>query len=346
MTLISTVDRHTYTGPVDVETRKFKVARADVLLNVFGGEHGWADLYNKDYAQLPIVVFASPGANLVGRKVEITIQNDNNICLKGYYVAQQGNIDDMLHVVFFSGSGGCAGVYGLEVVKGYFKPRFRKYVGSVLMVDYRGFYPSVHSLQTNISNKKNYVPHPAYMPGSKALYTDALAMIDYLVSVKKIDARKILLHGFSLGSGPATEMATRFKNLAGLMLHGPMESIKANAANSYSGFKKIAAPLASAVADANVGFRNINKIKNVNCPIVISCGRYDKEMWPQAQKLAKEAKTQGKTLLRVEHGGTHLSTNAMFLDSYQRSDKTYTAGPELEKALKALYDRAYLKVNY
>jgi fermentation-respiration switch protein FrsA (DUF1100 family) len=77
---------------------------------------------------------------------------------------------------------------------------------NLLAFDYRGFGESGGS------------------PSEQGVYTDAVAAYDYLRTVRGVPAERIIIFGHSLGSGVATELATRVP-AAGLVLEGAFTSV-------------------------------------------------------------------------------------------------------------------------
>jgi fermentation-respiration switch protein FrsA (DUF1100 family) len=84
----------------------------------------------------------------------------------------------------------------------------------VLAVEYRGFGKSEGTV------------------GEAGLYRDAEAGYRYLTDTLKIPPERIVLYGFSLGSGVATELAT-VEPVAGLILEGAYTSIRDSAQESH-----------------------------------------------------------------------------------------------------------------
>ncbi|WP_271198384.1 alpha/beta fold hydrolase [Pseudomonas turukhanskensis] len=125
--------------------------------------------------------------------------------LRGYlYKASEAAPVDKV-VLFLHGSGGGGQTQALEVVDEY-KARGI----SVLAVDGRGY--------GNSDGK----------PSEKGLYADAASMYDYLVNIKKVDPKSILIQGYSMGAPVAAKLAAKQsvqgKPVGGLLLDRPMPS--------------------------------------------------------------------------------------------------------------------------
>jgi len=295
----------TYNYTMDVAPKKRWIfapgTKAEIIEAIFATS--WSDLAKDDH---PVDANAIDGT-ISGQEVEIKLVKDHNIVLKGAYYWRGGILGQYV-VIFLSGSGDTAREYGPEVIEGYLTKLHRRVKG-VLCVDYRGFGRSDGG-----ARREGGKPEENYMPSSWGLYSDAMAMIAYVHLHKRIPMNKIVLHGYSLGSGPATEMAKDFSDLGGLILHGPMRSIQYNAKMGLiqgdSGKKT--AMIGGWLSKNVAGFQNRKKIKDVNIPICITCGPKDVDMWPQAQAIREECDKHKKFCIWSEHDGEHLDTGAPF----------------------------------
>ena len=95
---------------------------------------------------------------------------------------------------------------------------------------------------------------------------DAEFIYDFLVTVLRIDPNDILLCGRSIGSGPATYLASK-KKVGALVLMAAFTSIR-------SVVKDLAGPLARFLIKER--FNNIEAISKVYCPTFIVHGQRDK----------------------------------------------------------------------
>lgn len=255
-----------------------------------------------------------PGV-LAGKRVEITLKTDRDIRLVGglYELTDQARrnvvVKNNFHVVVLSGSGRSPEQYCKDIIRGYSDPKFRPYVKSILLIDYRGFGCSRHPQGPNPDN--NYVPHIDYKPSSRGLYTDALAAINFLCAQHRVSLQNIILHGYSIGSGPAVHMAATLQGLGGLVLHSPIRSTFRQAKMKYQSNSAVLDWAAGAVGHHSAGFDNIKKIGRVNCPIYITCGPED-DMQRDALELNEEATKKKRKVEYVEHFGAHENTSAPF----------------------------------
>ena len=91
--------------------------------------------------------------------------------------------------------------------------------------------------------------------------------MSYITVKLEIPLNKIILWGFSLGSAPTVEIASRFQNLAGVILQAPLASLNIwmnkNASWNYN-------------YENNDIFCNICKIENIKSKIFIIHGKNDK----------------------------------------------------------------------
>lgn len=102
--------------------------------------------------------------------------------------------------------------------------------------------------------------------------------------------------GRSMGSGPATHLcATR--NPGNLILISPYTSIKGVADRLFGKFL-------AGVFMVKERFKNIEKIKEVKCPVLLIHGKLDKLIsYEASKKLAQNCK--GKVSLRIQEKMTH-----------------------------------------
>jgi pimeloyl-ACP methyl ester carboxylesterase len=105
------------------------------------------------------------------------------------------------------------------------------------------------------------------LPSQKKCYADIEAVYNFLLETKGLNPEQIVLYGRSLGSGPscylASKTASNGRSVAGLILHSPFTSVY------------------RVVFDAGVTllgdkFPNIDRLKNVECPVCIVHGKKDK----------------------------------------------------------------------
>jgi hypothetical protein len=132
-----------------------------------------------------------------------------------------------------------------------FQSRLR---ASVLLYDYRGYGSSQGS------------------PDEAGTYRDVRAAYQYLVEAKKLDPRRLVLFGESLGSGVALELAVA-QPAAALVLEAPFTSVPDMARAT------VFAPLAPFV---RTRYDNLAKVSRLRMPLLVLHGDRD-EVVPFAQ---------------------------------------------------------------
>lgn len=152
-----------------------------------------------------------------------------------------------------------------------------------------------------------------YKSGGKAseqgVFNDAKAAI---VQLKKlgVDSDKIILWGHSLGTVIAVETALK-NNVAGVILQCPIKEIK-SAATDVFGFycERIRLKFLARFAQKHIEsmnfmqkMDNVNKIQNLNCPILILHAKTDK-IAPYKNSLAL-AKNNKNSQLFLSESGSH-----------------------------------------
>tara|TARA_B100001079_G_scaffold89652_1_gene76991 strand:- start:404 stop:1108 length:705 start_codon:yes stop_codon:yes gene_type:complete len=102
-------------------------------------------------------------------------------------------------------------------------------------------------------------------PTEKGLYKDARGAVAWL-KTKGITEKDIVLYGESLGTGIAIEIAQN-KNFAGIILESPYTSMIDLGKDKYPFL-----PVKLLLRDK---YESINKIKNINSPILVMHGKAD-----------------------------------------------------------------------
>lgn len=98
------------------------------------------------------------------------------------------------------------------------------------------------------------------VPTEERVYRDIDAAYDYLTGERKIPPEKIIVHGRSLGGAVAIDLASR-KKIGGLIVE-----------SSFISAFRVLTKIQIFPFDK---FQNINKIKDVSCPILFIHGRKD-----------------------------------------------------------------------
>ena len=63
------------------------------------------------------------------------------------------------------------------------------------------------------------------IPTEQKIYDDLDTVLAFTVNHLRIPLNKIFLWGYSLGSGPTVDLASRYNNLAGVVLLAPLASV-------------------------------------------------------------------------------------------------------------------------
>lgn len=128
----------------------------------------------------------------------------------------------------------------------------------------------LHARQLFMFNYRGY-GNSEGEPSQQALFTDALALYDTLVTTHAIDPQRLLIMGRSLGSSVATHLASRRAN-AGLILVTPFDSLQQIAAGYFSWL-----PVGLMLKHP---FRTIDDIRKVKSPILILAADRDEVIPP------------------------------------------------------------------
>lgn len=304
--------------------------------------------------------------SITADKVKIKIDTDDGTTkLRGHLYSHAGNGGRDFYILFLSGSGGPLHEYGAQVVAGYLNTAAstKLQVRGVLAVDYRGFGLSRENENQAI---KGYKPTGCYLPTEAGVYTDASAMYAFLRHGLNVPADRIIIHGYSLGSGPAVELAANHA-CAGLILHGPMRTAAFNAYKSFTfnglrlhskksvgsrigagaatllsagiipGISFAIGGISSAVIAKDVAFDNYSKIDQVTVPTLITSGPKD-SMWEDAKALyAKLGKTNNDVTLAV-NTGDHFEQGKLFTEDTTPYKGTKYGNTSAKQKLRAFLE--------
>jgi fermentation-respiration switch protein FrsA (DUF1100 family) len=172
----------------------------------------------------------------------VTLRTRDGLDLIGWYAPPRG---ERVTVVFFHGNGDFVGAYS-----GLARQLIDRGFG-VLLTSYRGYSGNPGS------------------PTEEGLYDDGRAALDFTEARKA----RVVLQGFSLGSGVAVQLATERK-VAGLILEAPFTSAVDVGAAAYP-----FVPVRWLMHDR---FDNMAKIGAIDAPILVTHGTRD-EVVPARQ---------------------------------------------------------------
>ena len=170
---------------------------------------------------------------------EIFIETDKNIKLKSWFINK--DLKKFKTIVFFHGNAG-------NLLNRVHKiNELNKLDINILLTSWRGF-----------SGNKG-------KPSEKNLYYDAQQIINWL-KVQGLDNKDIVLYGESLGTGVATELASK-NNFGGIILESPFTSM-ADTAKIYYPYL----PVNLLLKDR---YDTKSKIRDIETPILIMHGQKD-----------------------------------------------------------------------
>ena len=180
---------------------------------------------------------------------------------------------------------------------------------NIVMYEYTGYGLN----QENFSCREQYC------------YNDADAVYDYMVNTLNINPNRIVIFGRSLGSGPSCYLAEKYP-VGGLILNSGFMSV----------FRVVFKFRWTLPGDM---FPNIDRIKNVKCPVCIVHSIKD-EIVPfyHAKEMYKNAKNKFQPLFL--DGTSHNSIDKISDDVYKHMQKFFKyIDPEYEmKEPKDFYD--------
>jgi len=237
--------------------------------------------------------------------VHIYIVKDD-VMLKGMFYAANGNgAATGLTVMLLNGSGASIGHYMNDVVTGYLALG-----AAVLAVDYRGIGESTGRGTAH------------------GLYMDAEAMLRYLTDHisrggRQVAADRVVVHGFSIGSAPATDLARKHcghdpLRLGALVLHCPIASFGSAAAfkqppGTTARMKKVV----SKVASWGVGFDNKKKMLHIDLPVHVIYAQNDTFVDPaDARTLGGVLRGGAATTLQSCRFGDHTNVSYIFNNAF------------------------------
>lgn len=131
--------------------------------------------------------------------------------------------------------------------------------------------------------------HSGGTSNERSTYADTQLVYDYLRNSLKVPANRVVLFGYSLGGGPAVELATR-EPVAGLVLQGAFTS-------AYRVMTRVP-------VFPGDKFVNIRKVPALRVPVMVIHGTADETVPFWHGEALYEAITSRKTKLFVE-GGPH-----------------------------------------
>lgn len=160
---------------------------------------------------------------------------------------------------------------------------------NIMLLDYRGYGRSSGS------------------PSEDNMYTDAEACYRWLTETKATPPDQIILFGRSLGGAVAIELATRVE-CAGLIVESSLTSAKAMGNLMFPYF-----PVGLLLKHK---FASIEKIRNVNCPILVAHSKNDDMIPFQMGRALFEKARRPKRMVQI--AGLHNERHYMQDPSYRK----------------------------
>ena len=170
---------------------------------------------------------------------DVVFKSADGLDLSGWYIPAK---NPRLTLLFCHGNGGNIG-HRLDSIK-----IFHNLGLNCFIFDYRGYGDSRGK------------------PSEEGTYTDAMAAYKWLIEEKKMPAEDIIIFGRSLGGSIAAQLASRVE--AGALI---VES----AFTSYVDIAKEYYPYMPVRWFARFGYRTIDYIKEVHCPVMLIYSRND-----------------------------------------------------------------------
>jgi alpha-beta hydrolase superfamily lysophospholipase len=146
-------------------------------------------------------------------------------------------------------------------------------------------------------------------PTEQHAYDDEDAAYNYLVQTMHVQPNRIIVFGRSVGTGPATDLASR-RHVAGLILQSPfLSAFRVMTRVSVLPFDR---------------FNNLRKIKKVHCPVLVIHGTED-------------------TVINVAHGkelfaAANQPKQALWVEGANHNDVELVAGARYKNSLMAFAD--------
>jgi len=207
---------------------------------------------------------------------EVFIDTDDNEKLRAWFYKNE-NSNNV--IIYFHGNAA-----NLENRKNKYQAFAEDSNYSILAITYRGY------------------PGSSGSPSEQGFYLDGQAAIDYIYA-KGFKDNNIILYGESIGSGVATEMATKL-NAKALILESPFTSVEMVAKKTYWFL-----PVSLMLKDK---FDNKEKLQTLDLPILIIHGKKDKVVPVSHGIDLAESYSGPKKLVLTENDG-HMTFSGEFL---------------------------------
>ena len=199
--------------------------------------------------------------------VNVVVKTKDDITIKSWYVPRTDHSKPV--IVYFHGNAGNFSHRSPKVMD-YVKEGF-----GVLLAEYRGYGGNEGKISES------------------GLYMDARAQIDWLLTEQGLTEDDIVIYGESIGSGPATQMATEY-SVKALVLETPFSSL-VDVAGSIYWF----VPVRYLLKDR---YMNIDKIAAIKAPLLIVHGTNDEVINIRFARNLYKSAVQPKTMVEIPDG--------------------------------------------
>jgi len=214
---------------------------------------------------------------------DVVITTSDNVKIHGWFLKAQQETGVIL---FLHGNAGNIS-HRLFKAKGWIDRGF-----SIFLVDYRGYGKSAGK----IKHQDN-------------VYSDVDAAFQWLIHEKNIPINKIILYGESLGSAAVTKLAEQNKVWA-IILEAPF--------TSFLDLTGIHYPLVPKVLVKDFSFSNIDRIHNMQSPLLILHGTKDDICPIKLGQMLFEKAPSPKEFISVEQGNHNNLVNLLGDDFWQK----------------------------
>ncbi len=157
---------------------------------------------------------------------------------------------------------------------------------------------------------RGYGQQKTFTPSENSTYEDIETVVSFSSQFLKYSLEKTILWGYSLGSGPTVDLASRLQSLAGVILQSPLASVMCWVDNSRE--------WDFAYKQEDI-YCNLNKIENIKGKIFIIHGREDatinvKHSFMLYNKYIKSKKDNNRIWLIIAEGFGHNDLHEMLDD--------------------------------
>ena len=215
---------------------------------------------------------------------EVSIDTEDGETLHNWWIPAEEAVGT---VVFFHGNAG--NISGRVGTANF----FHEHDMNVLLVSYRGYGRSTGS------------------PSEEGLYYDADAAWQYLTEERDLAPASILVSGRSLGSAPATYLASRTAP-GGLLLESPFTSLTDVGARAY--------PILPVRLLSRFEFDNAARIAQVNAPVLMIHSPDDEVVPYDLGRTLYAAASEPKTFVDIQGGHNAMRTDQ---SAYQQAVRTF-----------------------